>query len=147
MRDNIKWRHVLKTLQALSETHLNLESEAASSLPGGGSGGGRGGGGVSVLRSCAFSSSPRGCSSITSSPPSLPSLLPPFLWNLRAKLFRNFWRILSGAFPIESNHFIASILLPPPRTSLWAQNQHLFSITMGNYFQFNCFFLEFYFYP
>jgi hypothetical protein len=55
-------------------TYLNLESEVASSLLG--RGGGGGGGGVA---GCAASSSPRGCSSIKSSPPSLPSLLPPFL--------------------------------------------------------------------
>lgn len=48
MRNNIKWRHIQETLQVLLETHLNLESVVASSLPGGGSGGGSGGGGDSV---------------------------------------------------------------------------------------------------
>lgn len=104
------WQHISEPLQVLLTTHLNLESGVPSSFPGsggGGSGGGGGGGGAdSESCSCVGSFSPTGWSSITSSPPSLPSLLPPFLWNFRAKLFRNFWRILSDALPVEENNTI-----------------------------------------
>lgn len=104
------WQHIPELLQVLLTTHLNLESGTPSSFPGsgggGGGGGGDGGGVDSVSCSCVGSFSPTGCSSITSSPPSLPSLLPPFLWNFKAKLFRNFWRILSDALPMEDNNNI-----------------------------------------